>query len=118
MRAGCATLTWRSSFVAVAVAAPLAVVAADAGLAGAAGAVAAALRAGCPALLCGTDDDDETSPHDGHSFHPVQECHLSEAGCPALPPVHESHPEDEPCHQAIAWLRAESLREPRVIGVG
>ena len=46
-------------------------------------AVGAALRAGCAAPLCGTDDEDGAPVLDG--------CQLPESGCPALPCPHASH---------------------------
>ena len=50
--------------------------------------------AGCQALLWCTGAVDEALPVDRHSTHSVQDAPL-EAGCPALPSLHECNPDHE-----------------------
>ena len=50
--------------------------------------------AGCQALLWCADAVDEALALDGHSSHSVEDAPV-EAGCPALPSLHECNPDHE-----------------------
>ena len=54
----------------------------------------AASLAGCQALLWCADAVDEALALDGHSSHSVEDAPV-EAGCPALPSLHECNPDHE-----------------------